>query len=420
MWFNQDDQKKGSVSYERLLEIVDQIVYKIDPKLMSQAELLSAKNDLISSLEKTFIYNKQEVFDITTVIGSEDYKKFLNNLNFSNLVYAANIELLKFEGVAMQMAHEERKAQLLDRRRQLEDEKTHTAWLESADQLRADDMKQLEIAMMMDQKAHHEQMLKDLTARKDNLNQQIQVLSHEVVQSRKKTAVDIQDDLKNLDVDGEKVLAGLSHENLVKLSEGYVAIKEVEAKQLAALEKQIAIAQKKPINNFQQGHGGLPLHGFNQSSSSHDNLEVVRLKQKKVSVKQEAKSAFMKLTQVCEIDNDKAEKLHNSIESHSTIGQKVKVHADLAVKNDGLIREKRSELKNVEQLHAEISASISTSESDISNDAIELDKNNRDVFQVESPSDLIKDVHLHEDIDDFDFDFDEPIQPDTRSRPCLK
>ncbi len=73
----------------------------------------------------------------------------------------------------------------------------------------------------------------------------------------------------------------MSEENLAKFSEGYVAIKEVEAKKLADLDEQIRVAQQKPANNTQQGYGGLQLHGFSQSSSSHDSLEVTRLKQQK-------------------------------------------------------------------------------------------------------------------------------------------
>ncbi len=65
-------------------------------------------------------------------------------------------------------------------------------------------------------------------------------------------------------------------------------------------------------------------------------------------MRQDGKAAFTRLAESCGVDPDKVEKLHEQMENNSQVQEKVEVHTDLVVKNDGLIKVAKAELSEAD------------------------------------------------------------------------
>lgn len=252
MRFNQEDLKKGNVSKERIEEVVQRTILKVDNRLFNPQDLYRTKSNLIDILQKLFIFKRSD-FVLSDGVGANEEVKEMGQKKFWNRLKKANDELIKAEvGLHIQQAELHREALMA---RKIEAEKRFAAKLideMNYQQLLQEINQELEeIKRLQDQQKEWLDNIRGLEVHRDSLIDRIRENENSIVVARESHANVIIKNSDQIMMGNKKYFEGMSPKNVDLFVKGRLAILEVKHREIDKLnawkeEKRNELVESKP------------------------------------------------------------------------------------------------------------------------------------------------------------------------------
>lgn len=294
MRFNQEDLRRGSVSQERMKEIVLQTVYKLDNSKGEAEQLQRIGSKLLSDVEKIFLFKKSEGHE------KEDLEKYNYELNLSNLQFfdkliRANLQLIRTERMIEFVVQQELQKVIQEKTIELKLMNEQKRMSEINYQAQMAQIISQQLQQLAQQRSDSLHRLQDLISHRNQLVESIQEHKQVIQASREVHQTEALKHVHEVKVGEVNTFEGMTPENQKKWVNGYFALEEILTRKDAEIDHKIKIKMDELAKNGGDNRktSGL-VHNF-QNKSSKLWAEIEQLKAEKTQNYKEFRKAVDRL-----------------------------------------------------------------------------------------------------------------------------
>lgn len=240
MRFNHEDFKRGNISKERIHEIVEKTILKVDENFAKRDDILRNSTSLINLLDKQFIFKKGDEDEKEKASETSEFDKNLHTIKFFNSILKANIELIKFEIMMSLLKQEELHKQYLHHLELLESKKAQAHILEQDYQQQLINLRNEQFQAVLDAQQKGLARIDDLLKQREGLLEAIDKLEEGIREARSFYINEAIKYASEVEVNGRKAYEGQSPEQIAKNIKGMYEIEEVYKRTDMDIEQRIA------------------------------------------------------------------------------------------------------------------------------------------------------------------------------------